>query len=488
MSARPDSFRRDPKLDALRVPPQSIPAEQAVLGGLMLAPEAWFTADEVLTEVDFYRRDHRLIYRAISELARAAPPRPFDAVTLGEWFEAHGLADQIGGSGYLIELASSTPSAANLRAYAEIVRDKSLLRQVIEAGTEAVNDGFRPEGRSAVEVISAAGARLGNLMQAEPSDLEAMDPILRQMFENLRRRYDLDGALDGLSTGLRDLDRVLNGLKGGRVYFIASRPKMGKTTLALNIAEHVALRERKHVAVFSLEMPRDELAERLTCSVGRILHEHFRTGQMEDADWTAANQAIRALRDAPIRLSRPHNARAANLVAQIRRQHAKHPLGLVVIDYVQLIDTSGAENRTQGLGEVSRVIKLLAVDLDIPIVVLSQLSRQVESRTNKRPIPSDLRDSGAFEQDADAVIFLYRDEVYDKKSRDRGMTEIDVALQRNGPSDTVRVRTRLDICRFEDLGDWEPDPVADADESTARPGRGSRFKQRGRDAAAGRDQ
>lgn len=485
MSARAESFRTDGKIEALRVPPQSIAAEQAVLGGLMLAPEAWFIADEILTESDFYRRDHALIFRAIDELANAKPPRPFDAVTMGEWFESNDLADQIGGTGYLIELASTTPSAANLRAYAEIVRDKALLRRLIEAGTEAVNDAFHPEGRSAVEVISAAGARLGNLMQAEPSELEAMDPILKGMFENLRRRYDLDGALDGLSTGLPELDKVLNGLKGGRVYFIASRPKMGKTTLALNIAEHVGLVEKKHVAVFSLEMPREELSERLTCSVGRILHERFRTGQLEDTDWSAVNNAIRILRTAPIRLSRPHNARVANLVAQVRRQHAKHPLGLVVIDYVQLIDTAGAENRTQGLGEVSRVIKLLAVDLDIPIIVLSQLSRQVEARTNKRPIPSDLRDSGAFEQDADAVIFLYRDEVYDKKSRDKGMTEIDVALQRNGPSDTVRVRTRLDICRFESLGDWEPAPAVAEDEP--RPARGSRFKQRGRDAAAGRD-
>ena len=795
--------------DMLRIPPQSVPAEQSVLGGLMLAPKAWHNVSDLLTAADFYRRDHQLIFRAIRELAEKN--KLFDAVTLGEWFEALGLDEQVAGGAYLIELASTTPSAANIRAYAQIVADKALLRRLIEAGTEMVNDGYNPDGRDSVEIIGKALTAVGSLLETQPCELEEMTPVLNRMFANLQRRYAMGGAIDGLSTGLTDLDRVLNGLKGGRMYVIASRPKMGKeqpnsalvrvpggwkridellvgddicspdgapsevvgvypqgvsdvyrvtfadgrtarcgiehlwevrhrkwaapkvidtrqlmvlidnspgrysvrmvsgnfepaaalavdpwligfligdgslttsvgfstvdteildhvretvgpiysvrkygscdyrivtprgqpnplldnlralglygcrspdkripphylhgdrvqrlqllrglidadgwveksgcvqigtsspglagdirtlvwslggkcsrrvkptksldshvltlnlgpqqvpawlprkvdrlkggrgeqqwltvkavaaegveeectcikvshpselyvtddyvvthnTTLALNIAEHVTVVQGKPVSFFSFEMQQEELSEKITCSLGRIEHQRFRTGQLEDEDWSLAAAAIAKLQRAPLRLSRPHNARVDSIIAQVRRLHAKKPQALVIIDYLQLLETSGSENRTTGIGEISRKLKMLSIDLDIPVIVLSQLSRSLESRPNKRPIPSDLRDSGAIEQDADAVIFLYRDEVYNPGSPDTGTTEINVALQRNGPSDMVRVATRLNVCRFDNLADsWQRAPEPEKPRSGG-------FKRRSyRDRASGED-
>lgn len=479
MNARAESFRPDNNLEALRVPPQSVEAEQAVIGGLMLAPGSLDRISDFLVEADFYRRDHRLIYRGIRELAEKN--KPFDAVTLGVWFDANGLSEQIGGPSYLIELASTTPSAANIRAYAEIVYEKAVLRGLIEAGTEIVNDGFQPEGRDAEELAARAVTKLSSLARAEQDDLEDLRAPMKSMFQNLQERYEAQGKLDGLSTGFADLDRVLNGLKGGRLYVIASRPKMGKSTLAMNIAEHVAVVQRVPVAVFSLEMTREELSERLTCSAGRIRHERFRTGQLDDDDWSKVNRAIKELVTAPMYLSRPRSTRIQSLLAQARRLKAKRKVGLIVIDYLQLIDTDGAESRQLGMSEVSRMTKMLSIDLNVPVIALSQLNRSLESRGNKRPTPADLRDTGALEQDADAVIFLYRDEVYDKESRDKGTCEIDVALQRNGPSEMVRVRANLDICRFDNLpDDWQPLPGADA--QTPRKRFGSKAK--GTDTAA----
>lgn len=485
-TARPESFRPHHDLEALRVPPQSVEAEQAVIGGLLLANEAFDRVADLLSEGDFYRRDHRLIYRGIVELADKH--KPFDAVTLGEWFEANGLKEQIGGPGYLVMLASTTPSAANIRAYAEIVREKSVLRQLIEAGTEIVNDGFQPEGRAPIDLVGNAVTKISGLLSSEPGELEGLRPVMKEMFQELQERYERGGGITGLSTGFDELDRVLNGLNGGRFYVIASRPKMGKSTLAMNIAEHVAVELGKGVAFFTLEMPRNELAGRLTCSVGRIPHARFRTGDLADEDWAGVNAAIKRLAGAPIVLSRPRNTRGQSIVAQARRRHAKSPLGLIVIDYMQLVDTEGAENRQLGLSEVSRIFKMLAIDLNVPVMALSQLNRGVEARTNKRPTPADLRDTGALEQDADVVAFLYRDEVYDRHSRDKGTCEVDIALQRDGPSETIRLKTRLDICRFENLDpDWKPEPAPDGDRPTRRGGFKKSKAGDGRERAAGDD-
>jgi len=474
---------RDQRVDQLRMPPAAVDAEQAVLGGLMLAPFAFAEVSDLLQPADFYRRDHELIYRAIQHLEQKK--RPFDAVTLGEWFEANGKQDLVAGGAYLVELASTTPSAANIRAYAEIVAEKARLRSLIEVGTEMVNTGFESEGRESLELVGEFQTKLGRLLQSQPLELEDIKPVLGRMFDNLQRRYQLEGALDGLSTGITELDRELNGLKGGRLYVIAARPKMGKTTLATNIARAVGVDQGKPVAFFSFEMPQEELAERLTCDVGNIEHANFRTGQLEDEEWARVTAAIKKLRGSRIRLSPPRNARIESLCAQARRLHARNPQALIVVDYLQLLDTKGAENRTQGMSEVSRQLKMLAIDLDVPVIALSQLNRQLETRTDKRPNMADLRDSGAIEQDADAIVFVYRDEIYNVGSPDRGTAELIIGAQRNGPTGMVRVATRLNMCRFENLpDDWSrprPDP------SSAPKPRGFGKRASGKDRAAGED-
>jgi replicative DNA helicase len=475
---------RAQRVDQLRVPPQAIEAEQAVLGGLMLLPRAWYEVCDLISAADFYRRDHALIWEGIAECIDRK--RPVDAVTLGDWFEARGEGELVSGGAYLIDLASTTPSAANIRAYAEIVADKSRLRRVIEAGTELVNSGFVPDGRDSLEIIGEAQARLGALVSNQPCELESVTPVMQRVFDRLQERYHRGGGVNGVTTGIDDLDQLLNGLVPGGLYLLAARPKMGKTTLAQNIAEHIALERQLAVAVFSFEMQPEELGDRMLSSLGDVDADRVRRGELDEADWANVTAAMRRLRGAKIFVSRPRNARVEHVVAQARRQHAQSRLGLVVIDYLQLMHTTG-DNRAQGIGEITRALKLMAGELGIPVLLLSQLNRDLEKRPDKRPMPSDLRDSGAIEQDADAVIFIYRDEIYDRASRYRGTAEIIVGLQRNGPADTVRVRYRPDRFRFENLpDDWEPEslPPANGEGRTERRG----FRKRGNtgaDAAAG---
>jgi replicative DNA helicase len=465
------------RIEHLRQPPQSIEAEQAVLGGLMLAmgPEVqrryWSEVADLLTEESFYRRDHSLIWRALKHLE--SKRQPFDAVTVGEFLERHGYGEEVAGGSYLVELASTTPSAANIRAYAAIVADKAKLRRVIEVGTAMVNDGFVPDGREALEIIGAAQTRVASLLNDEPCDLEDMVPVMQRVFDKLQARYEsggVDGDITGMTIGYDDLDRMLNGIVGGQLLILAARPKQGKSTLAQNISEHVALVHKKPVAVFTFEMKPEEIGDRMLSSVGDIDGDRIRRGALDDADWANVTTAVRKLRGAAILITRPKAARVEHIVAQIRRAHAKQPLGLVVIDYLQLMSVSG-DNRAQGYGDVTRALKNLATELDIPILLLSQLNRKLEDRPDKRPIPSDLRDSGAIEQDADAVIFIYRDEWYHKNSRDKGTAEIIVALQRNGPSGMVRLKYRPDRFRFENLpDDWEPEPLPEKGEGAPRRG------------------
>lgn len=468
------------KRTQLRIPPQSVEAEQAVLGGLMLAPKAWDDVAELLTAESFYRRDHQLVWRAIKHLIDKS--RPIDPVTLGEWFESQGLAEQVSGGAYLIELASTTPSAANIRAYAEIVADKARMRRLIEVGTEMVNAGFSPEGRSSVELIGEAATQVSALLSDQPCDLEPVAPVMQRVFDRLTERFNRGGGIDGLTTGYVELDDLLNGLKPG-LYVLAARPKQGKTTLAQNVAEYVALHHGKPVAVFSLEMQAEAIGDRMLSSIGDVDANRIRRGELDDADWANVTAAMRKLRGAQIFVSRPRNARVEHIVAQARRQHARTPLGLIVVDYLQLIHAPG-DNRSQAIGDVSRALTLMAHELGVPVLLLSQLNRELEKRTDKRPVPSDLRDSGAIEQDADAVIFIYRDEWYDPNSRYRGTAEIIVSLQRNGPSGMVRLRYRPDRFRFENLpSDWEPEALPPSED---KPRRGFRrmASNSGKDRAA----
>ena len=457
MSAR-TGFRQDPhdaRIEQLRVPPHSIEAEQAVLGGLMLAPEAYDRINDKLTANDFYRRDHQLIYRAIAELAEKN--RPFDAVTLGEWFESQGHMDLVAGGAYLVELASTTPSAANIAAYAEIVRDKAVMRQLIEVGTEIVNDAFQPEGKESDEMLAIAEQKVFAIAEQGArgrTDFVAMNDALKDAFEVLRVRSESGGTVTGLPTGYTEFDMMTAGLQPTDLVILAARPAMGKTTFALNIAEYAAIKSKKAVAVFSMEMSAGQLAMRLISSVGRINATRLRTGQLEDEDWSRVTSAIRILKDqAKVFIDDTPGLSPDVLRSKARRLKREHDLGLIVIDYLQLMSVPGNnENRATEISEISRSLKGLAKELNVPVIALSQLNRSLETRTDKRPVMADLRESGAIEQDADMIVFINRDDYYNKEpSPDKGLAEIIIGKQRSGPTGSCKLRFFGEYTRFDNL-------------------------------------
>ena len=457
MSAR-TGFRQDPhdaRIEQLRVPPHSIEAEQAVLGGLMLAPEAYDRINDKLTANDFYRRDHQLIYRAIAELAEKN--RPFDAVTLGEWFESQGHMDLVAGGAYLVELASTTPSAANIAAYAEIVRDKAVMRQLIEVGTEIVNDAFQPEGKESDEMLAIAEQKVFAIAEQGArgrTDFVAMNDALKDAFEVLRVRSESGGTVTGLPTGYTEFDMMTAGLQPTDLVILAARPAMGKTTFALNIAEYAAIKSKKAVAVFSMEMSAGQLAMRLISSVGRINATRLRTGQLEDEDWSRVTSAIRILKDqAKVFIDDTPGLSPDVVRSKARRLKREHDLGLIVIDYLQLMSVPGNnENRATEISEISRSLKGLAKELNVPVIALSQLNRSLETRTDKRPVMADLRESGAIEQDADMIVFIYRDDYYNKEtSPDKGLAEIIIGKQRSGPTGSCKLRFFGEYTRFDNL-------------------------------------
>lgn len=455
--------RAEQRVDQLRVPPQSVEAEQAVLGGLMLAPDAYDRIADQLVEEDFYRRDHQLIYRAIRELAERS--RPFDAVTLGEWFDSQGLSEQVAGGAYLIELASTTPSAANIAAYAEIVRDKAVMRKLIEVGTEIVNDGFQPDGRDSGEILAKAEQQVFAIAEAGArgrTDFTPVTKALSEAFDVLQSRYANGGAVTGLPTGYTEFDEMTAGLQNTDLLILAARPAMGKTTFALNIAEHVAFRTKKAVAVFSMEMSASQLALRLISSVGRVNAQRLRSGQLEDEDWARVTGAIRQLREVKIFIDDTPGLSPEVLRAKSRRLKREHDLGLIVIDYLQLMSVPGnSENRATEISEISRSLKHLAKELNLPVIALSQLNRSLEQRADKRPVMADLRESGAIEQDADIIIFIYRDDYYNKEtSPDKGLAEVIIGKQRSGPTGSLKLKffgeyTRFDNLSHDSIGSFE---------------------------------
>lgn len=446
--------RSDSKIEQLRVPPQSVEAEQAVLGGLMLDPTAFDRIADQLGEHDFYRRDHQLIYRAIRELAEKS--RPYDAVTLGEWFESQGLAEQVAGGAYLVELASTTPSAANIKAYAEIVRDKAVLRQLIEVGTGIVNDGFQPEGRDSAEVLAKAEQdvfAIGESRARGRTDFTPVNKAMQEAFDVLQTRYANGGGITGLPTGYTEFDEMTAGLQPTDLLILAARPSMGKTTLALNMAEYAAMKTKKAVAVFSMEMSASQLALRLISSVGRVNATRLRTGQLEDEDWSRVTSAIRLIRDTRIFIDDTPALSPDVLRAKARRLKRESDLGLIVIDYLQLMAVPGnSENRATEISEISRSLKALAKELNVPVIALSQLNRSLETRQDKRPVMADLRESGAIEQDADVIVFIYRDEYYNKDaSPDKGLAEVIIGKQRNGPTGSIKLKFFGEYTRFDNL-------------------------------------
>ena len=440
--------------DPLKRPPHSTEAEQAIIGGLLLDNLAWDKVAEKLCETDFYRTEHRLLFRAIQELA--SKNHPFDVVTLLETLKlTHGL-DDAGGEAYLFELANNTPSVANVSAYADIVREKSVHRQLIAVSTEIADSAYNPGNRDVAELLDHAERKVFAIAEqtAAEGGPEAVKSVLVRAVERIDALFHSGDAITGLSTGLRDLDELTSGMQKSDLVIVAGRPSMGKTTFVMNIAEHVAIKARKPVLVFSMEMPADSLAMRMMSSLGRIDQQKIRTGKLTDDDWPRVTSAVHMLSEAPMFIDDAPGLSPAEVRARARRLAKEHgPLGMIVVDYLQLMKVPGikADNRVAEISEISRSLKALAKELSVPVLALSQLNRSLEQRADKRPVMSDLRESGAIEQDADLICFIYRDEVYNPESPDKGTAEIIIAKQRNGPIGRVRVAFLGQYTRFEDL-------------------------------------
>ncbi len=419
----------------MRIPPHSVEAEQAVIGGLLLDNRAWEQIADKLVEEDFYRFDHRLLFSAIRQLE--SRNEPFDAVTLSQCLEKNDQLAQAGGLVYLGSLAKDTPSAANIVAYANIVREKSVLRQLIAVGTDISGSGYQPEGRDSKELLDDAEKSVFKIAeQGARGDggFQDMKALLSKTVDKIDHLFNSDGAITGVATGFDKFDEMTTGLQEADLVIVAGRPSMGKTTFAMNIAENAAIGEKKPVAVFSMEMPGDSLAMRMISSLGRVDQHHIRTGNLTDDDWARITSAINILSEASIFIDDTPALSPNEIRARARRLKRQHGLGLIVIDYLQLMQVhGGSENRATEISEISRSLKAMAKELKVPVIALSQLNRSLEQRPDKRPVMSDLRESGAIEQDADLIVFIYRDEVYNEDSPQKGVAEIIIAKQRNGP-------------------------------------------------------
>lgn len=440
--------------DALRVPPHSIQAEQAVLGGLMLDNDAFDQIGDKIVEKDFYLREHQLIFRAVEALADQS--KPFDVVTLNGELERMEEAENCGGLAYLGTLAKDTPSAANIRSYADLVREHSVKRELIRVGTEIADSGFLPEGRKSTELLDNAERKVFEIAEQRSKGEKGFQPIsklLSRAVDKIEELFEQDDPITGVSSGFVDLDRQTSGMQPGDMIIVAARPSMGKTAFAMNIAENVAIKVKRPVAVFSMEMPGEALAMRMMSSLGHIDQNKVRTGRLEDDEWPRLTSAINLLSEATMHIDDTPALTPTELRARARRlKREEKDLGLIVIDYLQLMQAPGmAENRTNEISAISRSLKALAKELEVPVIALSQLNRGLEQRTNKRPIMSDLRESGAIEQDADLVVFIYRDEYYNPESPDKGVAEIIIGKQRNGPTGTLRMAFKGQFTRFDDL-------------------------------------
>ena len=452
------SGHADDDVARLRVPPHSIEAEQSVLGGLLLDNLAWDRVADLVTESDFYRYEHRQIYAAISAMVGGG--KPADVVTVHEHLQSLGRADDCGGQVYLNALAQSVPSAANIRRYAEIVRERAVLRKLIGASDEIATQAFNPQGRPVSQILDEAESRIFQIGEEGSRNKQGFIGIDKLVVELIDRVTELheNGAEDvtGVRTGFYDLDRYTAGLQKGDLIVLAARPSMGKTALALNIAEHVAVREELPVLVFSMEMGASQLAVRMVGSLGRIDQQHLRTGALRDDEWTRLTEAVDQLGKVSMFIDETAALNPAELRARARRMARQFggTLGLIVVDYLQLMSGSAGsdENRATELGEISRGLKALAKELQCPVMALSQLNRSVETRNDKRPLMSDLRESGAIEQDADVIMFIYRDDYYTKDaSKDPGIAEIIIGKQRNGPTGTVRLAFLKPMTKFDNL-------------------------------------
>lgn len=446
----------------LRVPPHSVEAEQAILGGLLLDNAAWDRVGDLLTDGDFYRMEHRLVYAAVGALVSAG--KPADMITVFEHLQSVGKADDVG-LAYLNGLVQALPSAANIRKYAEIVRERSIRRMLIVMSDEIATAAFSPGERSALDVLAMAQERVfrmgdeGSRGTTGPQDLQDLAVRVLEGAQDAAERGAPDVA--GLSTGFTDLDRKLSGMQGGQLIVVAARPSMGKTAFAMNIAEHVAVAEGLPVLVFSMEMDSIQLARRMLASVGRLRSRGLRTGQLDDAEWGRLSGAVERLRSVTVLIDETAGLSMAEVQLRSRRQaRICGKLGLVVVDYLQLMSGAGSEeNRATAIGEISRGLKALAKELQCPVIALSQLNRSVEARTDKRPMMSDLRESGAIEQDSDVILFIYRDDYYNKDTENPGVAEIIIGKQRDGPTGTVELAWLEPLTKFDNLSQDYKDAV-----------------------------
>jgi replicative DNA helicase len=443
-------------LDTLRIPPHNLHAEQSLLGGLMLDNSSWDRVADLVSEPDLYRREHRLVFRAIAKLAES--DQPFDVVTLAETLERTEQLGDAGGLPYLGTLVNETPSAANIKAYARIVRETSILRQMIAAGTAIADSAYNPGGREAKELLDDAERRVFEIAEQDKRGGGGFQPIktlLTRAVERIDELYQRDEPITGLATGFVDFDGMTSGLQPADLIVVAGRPSMGKTSFAMNMAEHAAIQSRRPVAVFSMEMPGDALAMRMMSSLGRIDQHRVRTGKLEEDEWPRLTSAVNILAGASLFIDDTPALSPTELRARARRlKREQGDLGLIVVDYLQLMQAPGMnENRATEISAISRSLKALAKELHCPLIALSQLNRSLEQRPNKRPVMSDLRESGAIEQDADVIVFIYRDEVYNQDSKDKGIAEIIIGKQRNGPIGTVKLTFLGKYTKFENYID-----------------------------------
>ncbi|HRB20556.1 MAG: replicative DNA helicase [Nitrosomonas sp.] len=448
------SLSQDQLLEAYKTPPHSLESEQSVLGGLLLDNHAWEKVADIITDNDFYRQDHRLIYHHICKLIEQN--KPADVITVAESLENSAELQTIGGLAYIGAIVQNTPSAANIKRYAEIVRERSIMRNLAQVGVEIADSAYNPAGRSAANLLDEAEAKVFDIAEEGGRGKEGfvdIQPLLKEAVERIELLYNQDNPsnITGIASGFYDLDQKTSGFQPGDLIIVAGRPSMGKTAFSLNIAENVALDLKKPVAVFSMEMSGAQLVMRMIGSVGKLDQHKVRTGRLDDQDWPRLTHALGKLNEAPIFIDESAALNALELRARARRLYRQHgELGLIVVDYLQLMSSTGSgENRATEISEISRALKALAKELKVPLIALSQLNRSLEQRPNKRPVMSDLRESGAIEQDADVILFIYRDEVYNPDSPDKGIAEIIIGKQRNGPIGKVDLTFLGEYTRFE---------------------------------------
>ncbi len=452
-----EGFPADQQIAQLRIPPHSMEAESSVLGGLLLDNKSWEQVADLLSEGVFYRYEHRQVYLSIQALINAS--RPADVITVYEHLQSIGKAEEVGGLGYLNALAQYVPSASNIRRYAEIVRERAILRKLVTASDEIATNAFNTQGKPVPQILDEAEQKIFQIGE-EGSRLkqgfQSMDQLAVILMDRVNQMADSPNDITGVPSGFVDFDKMTSGMQAGDLIVLAARPSMGKTALAINIAEHVALNEGLPVAVFSMEMGASQLAIRIVGSIGRIDQQRLRTGKLNQEEWPRLTEAIEKLRNVSLHIDETPSLTPMELRANARRlARTCGKLGLIVVDYLQLmsgnISSNNGDNRATEIGEISRGLKMLAKELQCPVIALSQLNRSVETRTDKRPMMSDLRESGAIEQDADVIMFIYRDDYYNKDSKEPGVAEIIIGKHRNGPTGTVKLAFLKPLTRFESL-------------------------------------